>query len=89
MGDNIWIRLDRFEPDFIQSGELELYITGRPFAQANDLTSGPFPFQPETEKVDLKEQRRELRVRIRSNVSGGDYQLGKMLLDAETGDVRG
>jgi hypothetical protein len=37
----------------------------------------------------MKEQRRILRIKIVSNVSGGDYQTGKIMVDADTGDVRG
>jgi hypothetical protein len=88
-GDNMWIRLDRLEPDFVQSGPLDLYITGRPFAQSNDSTTGPYTFMPDTNKIDLKEQRREMRLQIHSNTIGGDYQLGYMILDADIGDVRG
>jgi hypothetical protein len=29
-----------------------------------------------------------LRLRFTSNVAGGDYQLGKVLLSADVGDVR-
>ena len=88
VGDNVWLRLERVEPDFIQSGEMELYVTGRPFAQSEDYTSGPFPFSPDTGKIDLREQRRELRLKFVSNVAGGNYQLGKVLLNADVGDVR-
>ena len=88
VGDNVWLRLERVEPDFIQSGEMELYVTGRPFAQSEDYTSGPYPFSPDTGKIDLREQRRELRLKFVSNVAGGDYQLGKVLLNADVGDVR-
>lgn len=88
VGDNVWLRLDRVEPDFIQSGEMELYVTGRPFAQSEDYISGPYPFSPDTGKIDLREQRRELRLKFVSNVAGGDYQLGKVLLNADVGDVR-
>jgi hypothetical protein len=37
----------------------------------------------------MKEQRRELRLRFTSNVVGGNYQCGKVLLNADVGDVRG
>jgi hypothetical protein len=37
----------------------------------------------------MKEQRRELRLRFVSNVAGGDYQLGKVVLNADIGDQRG
>ena len=89
VGENRWLRIERVEPDFLQSGDMELYITGRPYAQSTDETSAPFVFSPGTNKIDMKEQRRELRVKFVSNVAGGDYQLGKVLLNATIGDVRG
>jgi hypothetical protein len=88
IGDNVWLHIDRVEPDFVQSGDMEMYITGRPFAQADDVTSGPYVFSPTTGKIDVREQRREIRFRFRSNVLNGDYQLGRMLLNADVGDVR-
>jgi hypothetical protein len=88
VGDNKWLRLERVEPDFVQSGQMNLYVTGRPFAQSTDETSGPYPFDPTTNKIDMREQRRELRLKFVSNVSGGDYQLGRVILDADFGDVR-
>jgi hypothetical protein len=89
IADNKWLHLERVEPDFIQAGDMELYITGRPFAQSEDKTTGPYVFAPDTNKIDMREQRRELRLRFVSNVAGGNYQLGKLLLNADTGDVRG
>ena len=88
-GDNYWLRLERIEPDFVQTGPLDLYITGRPFAQSEDSTTGPYTFYPDTNKIDMKEQRRELRIIVQSNVVGGNYQLGYMILNADVGDVRG
>lgn len=89
VGDNQWLRLERVEPDFIQSGEMSLVVIGRPYAQAEDVESAPYMFEPGTHKIDMKEQRRELRLRFGSNVLGGNYQLGRVLLNADTGDVRG
>jgi hypothetical protein len=89
VGDNKWLRLDRIEPDFIQSGNMYVQVTGRPFAQSDDETSAPREFEPGTNKIDVREQRRELRLRFGSNVAGGDYQLGKVILEADLGDVRG
>jgi hypothetical protein len=88
VGENRWLRLERVEPDFIQDGEMTLVITGRPFAQSQDVDSDPYVFGPNTGKVDMREQRREIRLRFRSNVVGGNYQLGKLLLSAALGDVR-
>jgi hypothetical protein len=89
VGENRWLHLERLEPDFIQQGTMELYVTGRPFAQAEDKTTGPYPFEPGTTKIDLREQRRELRLKFVSNVAGGDYQMGKVIVSADLGDTRG
>jgi hypothetical protein len=88
VGENRWLRLERIEPDFLQSGDMTVVVTGRPFAQSQDVDSDPYTFGPNTGKVDMREQRRELRLRFRSNVVGGDYQLGRLLLSAAIGDVR-
>ena len=88
VGENRWLRLERVEPDFIQEGDMDLYVTGRPFAQTADATSAAYPFSSTTGKIDMREQRRELRLKFVSNVAGGDYQVGKVLLDADVGDSR-
>ena len=88
VGENYWLSLDRMEPDFIQSGTMEFYVTGRPFAQAVDVTTGPYTFEPNTGKIDLREQRRELRLLFVSDVQDGNYQLGRILLSADVGDSR-
>ena len=88
-GNNRWLRLERVEPDFIMQGEMSLVVTGRPFAQGDDQESTPYVFDANIGKIDMKEQRRELRLRFTSNIVGGNYQLGKLLLNADLGDVRG
>lgn len=88
MGDNFWLHLERVEPDFVQSGQMYLQIVGRPFAQADDAVSQPYYFEPSTGKIDMREQRREIRLRFTSNVAGGNYQMGRVLLNANVGDVR-
>jgi hypothetical protein len=88
-GLNRWLRLERIEPDFIMSGQMRVYVTGRPYAQSEDAVSVPYIFEPNTNKIDMKEQRRELRLKFESDVTGGNYQLGRVLLSATYGDVRG
>jgi len=88
-GVNKWLRLERVEPDFVMEGEMRLYITGRPFAQGEDKLSPAYTFDKNIGKIDMKEQRRELRLIFVSDVAGGNYQLGKILLSADFGDVRG
>ena len=89
VGDNFWLHLERVEPDFVQSGEMTLQVIGRPYAQKEDDISAPYTFDPNTGKIDMREQRRELRLRFTSNTAGGDYQMGRVLLNANVGDVRG
>ena len=89
IGDNRWIRLERVEPDFLQQGEMNFYVNGKSYAQGADEISQAYPFEPNTPKIDMREQRREMRVRFESNVVRGDYQMGAVLLSADVGDVRG
>jgi len=90
-GDNVWIRVERVEPDFVQVGDMNLYIKGKGYADEQDVTSqlSPYTFSPSTLKIDMKEQYRELRMRFESNTFNGDYQMGRILVSADIGDVRG
>lgn len=89
VGDNFWLHLERVEPDFLQEGNMTLYVIGRPYAQEADKVSDPYVFSPTTGKIDMREQRRELRLKFVSNEAGGNYQMGRVLLNANVGDVRG
>jgi hypothetical protein len=88
-GDNVWTRCERVEPDFVQSGAMELIITGKSYAEDVDDPSDPYTYDPTTLKVDMKEQRREMRMKFRSNTQNGNYFMGRVLLSIDTGDVRG
>lgn len=89
VGENRWTRIERVEPNFIQTGNLDLYIIGRPYPDQPDQITGPYTFNPGTSKIDMKEQRRLLRLKFVSNQVDGDYEAGKILVDADIGDVRG
>jgi hypothetical protein len=82
------MRLERVEPDFVQSGEMYLIVTGKGYAEDVDDPSDPYYFDPNTLKVDMREQRREMRLRFGSNVVNGNYETGLVLLSAEGGDER-
>jgi len=88
-GDNRWLRIERVEPDFVQTGDMNLYVTGQGYADAQVQTSDPYVFTPSTLKIDLREQRRLLRLKFESNTYNGDYYLGKVLISADMGDERG
>jgi hypothetical protein len=87
-GDNLWTRCERVEPDFVQSGQMYVTVTGKGYADDTDITSDPYVFNPDTLKVDMREQRREMRLRFGSNTTGGNYFMGKVLLSLDTGDSR-
>ena len=88
-GDNNWTRCERIEPDFIQNGQMNVIVTGKGYADDVDVPSDPYNFDSTTLKIDMREQRREMRLRFESNTYNGDYQMGKIVLSVETGDVRG
>jgi hypothetical protein len=88
-GDNQWTRCERVEPDFVQSGQMYLVVTGKGYADDVDQPSPQYTFDPDTLKVDMREQRREMRLRFGSNTTNGNYFMGKVLLSLDTGDVRG
>lgn len=88
-GDNVWTRCERIEPDFVQVGNMEVVVTGKSYAEDVDDPSEPYVFAPETLKIDMKEQRREMRLRFKSNTQNGNYFMGRILLNLDTGDVRG
>jgi hypothetical protein len=88
-GDNLWTRLERIEPDFIQSGDMSVIVTGKGYADDTDQPSSPYNYSPGTLKIDMREQRREMRLRFETNTYNGTYQMGKILLSLTTGDVRG
>lgn len=87
-GANRWIRLERLEPDFVQTGDMSLVVTGKGYAEDVDQPSNPYTFSPTTLKVDLREQRREMRLKFISNTVNGNYQMGNVLISADVGDER-
>lgn len=87
-GTDRWIELYRFEPDLIQTGNMTLTVKGRRYARSNVQNSAPFTFTPTTEKIDLREQRREMTLFFESNEVGGFFEMGNILLLMRTGDGR-
>jgi hypothetical protein len=87
--ENNWTRCERIEPDFVQTGDMDVIVTGKGYADDIDNPSSPYSFTPSTLKIDMREQRREMRLRFESNTFNGDYQMGRIVLSVEIGDVRG
>jgi len=87
-GANRRMHLRRVEPDFVQSGEMVLSVLGRKFARGDTTTHTPFPFSPETGKIDMRVEHREITLQFTSDVLGGNYEMGRLLITAEYGDER-
>lgn len=83
-----WVECMRIEPDFVQSGDMTVIIRGHSYATSDNVDSEPFTFSPTTEKIDMKEQRRQMTFKFESNVVGGDYQLGQTMATLTIGDGR-
>ena len=87
------LRCAMVEPDFVQTGEMTCQITGRANARAPEVTSDEHTFlpldditQPEQQVLFFKETRREMRFIFKSNVVGGNYQMGQCIAHIETSD---
>ena len=85
------LRIALIEPDFVQKGGMELTIVGQANARAGIVTSNLRTFPEDItvssdQVVMTKDERRILRFRFRSNVFGGDYQLGKIVAHVEETD---
>jgi hypothetical protein len=87
------LRVTLIEPDFVQSGPMTVAVAGRANARSAEVTSEEMMFPdtgsitiPAEQVVFFKEIRREMRFKFRSNVVGGDYQMGLCLAHVEPAD---
>ena len=87
-GVNRRMHLRRVEPDFVQDGQMTLTVLGRKFARGDEEISTPFPFDPETGKIDMRIEHREIRLQFSSDDINGNYEMGRLLITAELGDER-
>lgn len=87
-GVNRRLHVRRIEPDFVQSGTLNMLVLGKKFAASPEITLGTFPFEPSTEKIDLRLESRELKLKFESNELDGNYEMGRVLATVEFGDER-
>lgn len=81
------------EPDFLQTGDMKLYVTGRMNGHAPDVTGEvhtiyPPPQPGDKQIVRLRETRRQMRLIFESNTVGGDFQFGKVFAHIEPTDGR-
>jgi hypothetical protein len=88
-GINRRMHIRRFEPNFKQSGQMGLTILGKKFAgSATTEDSGPYYFNQDTGKIDLRVEHRLIRLKFVSNDLNGNYEMGRNIITAEYGDER-
>ena len=88
-GVNRRMHLRRVEPNFLQAGTMSMNILGRKFASSPmEENSGPYYFDPDTGKIDLRVEHRLIRLQFISNTINGNYEMGRNLITCEFGDER-
>ena len=90
-GKNKSLRCELMEPDFVQTGNMTVQITGRANARSKEVsgeqkTFVDNPTTPFEQVVFFKEIRREMRFRFESNTINGDYQMGQVIAHIEEAD---
>lgn len=81
-------RLQRFEPDYNQTGTLTLNVFGRSFAQDPPLVINSYTLPVGQPFQDMTDQARIINLQIVSNTVGGFYEQGQVMLKMEPGDER-
>jgi hypothetical protein len=67
---------------------MTLTVLGRKFARGDVEVSNPFTFGPETGKIDMRVEHREVRLKFSSDTINGNYEMGRLLITSEYGDER-
>jgi hypothetical protein len=89
VGVNRRMHLRRVEPNFLQAGTVAMNILGRKFASGpSEENSGPYYFDPDTGKIDLRVEHRLIRLQFVSNTIDGNFEMGRNMITAEYGDER-
>lgn len=87
-GPTNWTRLTRVEPDFLQEQTLTLSVLSQEFARSSVSTAGTFQFSSTDERIDMRVQARHIQLKWESDILGGHYEAGRILVHTELGDVR-
>ena len=68
---------------------MSLTIKGRKFASGPyEEDSGPYFFDADTPKIDLRVEYREASLLFQSDDLDGNFEMGRVLITAEYGDER-
>lgn len=83
----------RIEPDFVQTGDMTVQVSGRANARSPSIPGEIKTFPavattPEEQVLDFREERRLLSFTFESNVAGGNYEMGQVLAHVGPGSSR-
>ena len=74
--------MDRIVPDLTipdnKSISVSVFVKKYPHPQAEIVTKGPFIFDDSDHKISLRARGRQMALEFRSNINGGDFELGKI-----------
>jgi hypothetical protein len=88
------LRVERVEPDFVQTGNMSMTVKGEANVKASTINSVTKTFPAGTQSADqqtvtLKDGvRRIMRFNFESNTSGGNYEMGECIGHLEPNDGR-
>lgn len=82
------LSVQQFEPDFIQTGDMSIYVLGQPNVRGPIIQDNPVPLKlipgvPQEQFVSFKTSHRLIRLHVESNTLGGSYVTGRCLLHAD------
>lgn len=85
---NVMTRIVRLEPDFNQTGTMQLDVIGRSFAQDDDQVINTYTLVQGDSFQNMGDQARIMKLKFTSNTLGGFYEQGQIMVDIEPGDER-
>ncbi len=91
--DDRGLSIQQLEPDFVQAGDLSVFLLESPNAKSVEHQSATLPIRfiptiPQEQLVSFKETTRLARLHVESNTLGGNYIAGRNLLHMEPADAR-
>lgn len=87
-GGNLWTRLTTLELDFVQTGDMTFEVLGRQYPRGEGTAVLTRTFTDTDTHLDVRVQERLMQLKFRSNVQGGDYMQGRVIMHLEGGDQR-
>lgn len=86
--DDTMTSIERLEPDFKATGDLEFIVHGKSYAQDQMSELETAVAAPTDSFVTFRSQERILTLTVRSNTIDGDFQQGQVMIGLEPGDER-